>query len=150
MSDACEMPHENASSEEIRQLLSSIRTIAVVGLSDRPQRDSFHVAHYLQQHGYRIIPVNPAVSRVLGETSYARLEDIPEKIDLVDIFRKPEVVPEIVASAIAVGAKAVWMQLGIVHNAAADQARTAGIQVVMNKCLLVEHRRIFGTLKEER
>lgn len=144
MTDSCEMPRENASSEEIRQLLQSTRTIAVVGLSDKPERDSYHVADYMQQHGYRIIPVNPAVSQVLGERSYPRLEDVPDKIDLVDIFRKPEAVPEIVASAIAVGAKAVWMQLGIIHNAAADQARAAGLRVVMNKCLLIEHRRYFG------
>ncbi len=144
MSDACEMPLQNASPEEVRQLLASARTIAVVGLSDKPERDSYHVAQYLQQHGYRIIPVNPAVPRVLGETAYARLEDVPEKIDIVDIFRKPEAVPEIVASAIAVGAKAVWMQLGIAHNAAAEQARAAGLQVVMNKCLLIEHRRFNG------
>jgi predicted CoA-binding protein len=141
MSDACEMPLENASPDEVRQLLTSARTVAVIGLSDKPERDSYHVAQYLQQHGYRIIPVNPAVSSVLGEKSYARLEDVPEKIDIVDIFRKPEAVPEIVASAIAVGARSVWMQLGIVHNAAADKAREAGLQVVMNKCLLIEHRR---------
>jgi len=145
MSDFCEMPLENASAEEIRQLLTSARTIAVVGLSDKPDRDSYRVAQYLQQHGYRIIPVNPVVASVLGEKSYARLEDVPEKIDIVDIFRRPEAVPEIVASAIAVGAKAVWMQLGIAHNAAADSARSAGLRVVMNKCLLVEHRRFLGS-----
>lgn len=144
MSNTCEMPRDNASPEEVRQLLASARTIAVVGLSNKPERDSYHVAQYMQQHGYRIIPVNPAVSSVLGERSYARLEEVPEKIDIVDIFRRPEAVPEIVASAIAVGARAVWMQLGIAHNAAADQARAAGLQIVMNKCLLIEHRRVAG------
>ena len=142
MSDVCEMPLHNASPDEIRQLLSEAHTIAVVGLSDKPDRDIHHVAAYLQQHGYRIIPVNPAVASVLGERSYARLEDVAEKIDIVDIFRKPEAVPAIVESAIAVGAKAIWMQLGIAHNAAADQARAAGLAVVMNKCILIEHRRL--------
>jgi predicted CoA-binding protein len=136
------MPRENASPEEIRQLLSTARVIAVVGLSDKAYRDSHRVAAYLQQHGYRIIPVNPTVASVLGEKAYARLQDVPEKIDVVDVFRRPEAVPEIVDSAIAVGAKAVWMQLGIAHNAAADKARAAGLQVVMNKCILVEHRQM--------
>ena len=142
MSDTCEMPLSNANSEEIRQILATAKTVAVVGLSDKPDRDSYHVAEYLQQHGYRIIPVNPAVSSVLGEKAYARLEDVPESIDIVDVFRRPEMVPAIVASAIAVKAKVVWMQLGIAHNAAADLARAAGLQVVMNKCILIEHRAI--------
>jgi len=136
------MPLHNATTEEIRRLLSTVRTIAVVGLSDKPERDSYHVAAYLQQHGYRIIPVNPAVATVLGEKSYARLEDVPDEVDVVDIFRRPDAVPEIVTSAIAIGAKAIWMQDGIVHNAAADQARAAGLQVVMNKCILKEHHRL--------
>jgi predicted CoA-binding protein len=135
------MPLSNASSEEIRQILATAKTVAVVGLSDKPDRDSYHVAEYLQQHGYRIIPVNPAVSSVLGEKAYARLEDVPEPIDIVDVFRRPEMVPAIVASAIAVKAKVVWMQLGIAHNVAADLARAAGLQVVMNKCILIEHRK---------
>ncbi len=140
MSEQCEMPLTNATTKEIRDILQSTRTIAVVGLSDKPDRDSYRVAAYMQQHGYRIIPVNPAVKEVLGEKSYERLQDVPEKIDVVDIFRKPEAVPAIVEDAIAVGAKAIWMQEGIAHNAAADQARAAGLQVVMNKCLLKEHR----------
>jgi predicted CoA-binding protein len=136
------MPAQNASSEEIRQILLQARTIAVVGISDKPDRDSHRVAAYLQQHGYRIVPVNPAVKEVLGEKAYARLEDVSEKIDVVDIFRRPEAVPEIVDSAIAVGARVVWMQDGIVHNAAADKARAAGLQVVMSKCMLREHRQM--------
>src|ERR1700722_648918 len=100
MSEMCEMPLHNASPEEVRQLLSTARTVAVVGLSDKPDRDSYHVAAYLQQHGYRIIPVNPAVASVLGEKAYGRLEDVPEKIDIVDIFRRPDAVPPIVESAI--------------------------------------------------
>jgi predicted CoA-binding protein len=142
MSESCEMPQSNATPEEVRLLLQGSHTIAVVGLSDKPERDSYQVAAYLQRQGYRIIPVNPAIKEVLGEKSYPRLEVIGEKIDIVDIFRKPEAVPEIVASAIAVGAKAVWMQEGIAHNAAADQARAKGLQVVMNKCILKEHRKI--------
>ena len=144
MSDACEVPRHSASREEIARLLRAARTVAVVGLSDKPDRDSYQVAAYLQERGYRIIPVNPAVREVLGEKAYARLRDVPEKIDLVDVFRKPEAVPDVVDEAIAVGAKAVWMQEGIVHNAAADKARAAGLQVVMNRCILKEHRRTFG------
>ena len=142
MPEGCEVPLHNATSEEIRVLLQSVRTIAVVGLSDKPERDSYHVAAYLQKHGYRIIPVNPAVSEVLGEKAYASLRDVPDKIDMVDIFRRPDAVPAIVEDAIAIGARAVWMQEGIVHNAAADKARAAGLQVVMNKCMLKEHARL--------
>jgi hypothetical protein len=139
MPEGCEIPLLNASSEEVRALLKDAHTIAVVGLSDKPDRDSYHVAAYLQKQGYRIIPVNPAVSEVLGEKAYPSLRDVPEKIDVVDIFRRPDAVPAIVEDAIAIGAGAVWMQEGIVHNAAADTARAAGLQVVMNKCLLKEH-----------
>src|SRR5438477_105876 len=106
MSEACEMPLENAGPEEIRDILRTAKTIAVVGLSDKPDRDSYHVAEYLRRAGYRVIPVNPAVASVLGEKSYAGLRDVPEKIDVVDVFRKPEAVPAIVEDAIAVGAKA--------------------------------------------
>jgi uncharacterized protein len=140
VSEACEMPSENPGNEEITSILRNAHVIAVVGLSDKPDRDSYHVAAYLQQHGYRIIPVNPAVTEVLGEQSYARLEDVPVPVDVVDIFRRPDAVPPIVASAIAIGAKVVWMQDGIVHNEAARTARAAGLQVVMSKCMLREHR----------
>jgi predicted CoA-binding protein len=128
--------------EEIRDILHSARTIAVVGLSDRPDRPSHGVAAYLKAHGYRIIPVNPGVREVLGEKAYARLEDVPEKIDVVDVFRRPEHVPEIVDSAIAVGAKVVWLQDGIVHEAAAAKARAAGLRVVMDRCMLRDHHRL--------
>jgi predicted CoA-binding protein len=144
MSDACEMPLHNASPHEVRELLASAHTIAVVGLSDKPARDSYHVAAYLQGQGYRIIPVNPNVTEVLGEKAYARLRDVPEPIDIVDVFRRPEAVPAVVDEAIAVGARVVWMQEGVVHNAAAAKARAAGLRVVMNKCILKEHRRAFG------
>ena len=140
MSDACEVPRHGASREEIARLLKSARTVAVVGLSDKPDRDSYQVAAYLQERGYRIVPVNPAVREVLGEKAYARLQDVPEKIDVVDVFRRADAVPGIVEDAIAVGAKVVWMQEGIVHNAAAERARAAGLAVVMNRCALKEHR----------
>ncbi len=142
MSDACETPSVNAAPEEVRALLGGARVVAVVGLSDKPGRDSYHVAAYLQSRGYRIIPVNPAVKEVLGERAYARLEDVPERIDVVDVFRRPEAVPGVVASAIAVGAKAVWLQEGVVHNEAAAAARAAGLTVVQNRCMLKEHARL--------
>jgi predicted CoA-binding protein len=142
MSDSCETPLSNAASQEIRDILENAKTIAVLGLSDKPDRDSYRVAEYLQSAGYRIIPVNPAVKEVLGEKSYASLLDVPEKVDLVDVFRKPEAVPEIVEQSIKIGAKVVWMQEGIVHNESAEKARAAGLQVVMNKCVLKEHLRM--------
>jgi len=139
MAEQCEFPRQNATTTEIATMLQNAHTIAVVGLSDKPHRDSYRVAAYLQSRGYRIIPVNPTVEEVLGERSYAQLEDVPEKVDIVDIFRKLDAVPPIVDSAIAIGAKAIWMQEGIVHNESADKARAAGLQVVMNKCILKEH-----------
>jgi uncharacterized protein len=126
----------------IPEILKSSRTIAVVGLSSNPMRPSNGVAAYLQRVGYRVIPINPNESEVLGEKCYARLEDVPEKIDLVDIFRRPECVPEIVESAIRVGAKTVWMQEGIVNHQAAERARAAGLEVVMDRCTLKEHRKL--------
>jgi predicted CoA-binding protein len=127
----------------IPEILKSSHTIAVVGLSGSLMRPSNGVATYLQRAGYRIIPVNPNVAEVLGERSYARLEEIPEKIDMVDIFRRSEFVPEIVESAIRVGAKVVWMQEGVVHETAAERARQAGLEVVMDKCTLKEHRKLL-------
>jgi uncharacterized protein len=126
----------------IPEILKSSRTIAVVGLSSNPMRPSNGVAAYLQRVGYRVIPINPNESEVLGEKCYARLEDVPEKIDLVDIFRRPECVPEIVESAIRVGAKNVWMQEGVVNQQAAERARAAGLEVVMDRCTLKEHRKL--------
>src|SRR5260370_2484442 len=125
----------------IPELLRSARTIAVVGLSGRPTRPSYGVARYMQSRGYRIIPVNPMEAEVLGEKSYARLEDVPERIDIVDIFRRSEFVPAIVDAAIRVGASAVWMQEGVVHEEAAETARRAGLAVVMDRCILKEHSR---------
>lgn len=129
--------------DPITDLLKTSRTIAVVGLSSRRQRPSYGVAEYMQTAGYRIIPVNPNEAEVLGEKCYPRLEDITEKVDVVDIFRRSEFVPEIVESAIRIGARAVWMQEGVVHPAAADRARKAGLVVVMDSCILKEHVRRF-------
>ncbi len=141
---SCEFPLSNASDGKIGQILRSVKTIAVVGLSDKPDRDSYMVARYLQGHGYRIIPVNPAAQEILGERSYPDLASIPAEItvDVVDIFRKPEFIPAIVDAAIARGARAVWMQLGLAHNAAAEKARAAGLAVVMDRCIKVEHARL--------
>lgn len=141
MSDdpACEFPRQNASDPEIDRILKASRTIAVVGLSPKPDRPSHDVAKYLQAAGYRIVPVNPGVTEVLGERSYASLADIPFPVDLVDVFRRPEEIPPLVAPAARLGAKAFWMQLGIVNNAAADAARALGMVVVMNKCTKIEH-----------
>ena len=126
----------------IPELLRASKTIAVVGLSSNPMRPSFGVSEYMQREGYRIIPVNPQESEILGEKVYARLEDIPEHVDIVDVFRRPEFVPDIVESAIRIGANAIWLQEEVVHEEAAQRARGAGLAVVMDKCLLKEHRRM--------
>ena len=129
----------SGAADSIAQILKASKTIAVVGLSGRRYRPSFGVSEYMQSAGYRIIPVNPAETEVLGEKCYPRLEDIPEKVDIVDIFRRSEYVPEIVESAIRIGARAVWMQEGVMHDEAAERARRAGLFVVMNCCILKEH-----------
>jgi predicted CoA-binding protein len=126
----------------IPDLLRNCRTIAVVGLSHNRMRPSYGVSEYMQAAGYRIIPVNPRESEVLGEKAYADLESVPEKVDIVNIFRRPEFVPDLVESAIRIGARAVWMQEGVVHEAAAGRARAAGLEVVMDRCILKEHRRM--------
>ena len=141
MNESCEFPQQNPTSDEIKQLLAKTKTIAVVGLSDKADRDSHRVAAYMQQQGYRIIPVNPAIQETLGEKAYATLKEVPVAVDMVDVFRKADAVPAIVADAIAIKAQSVWLQEGIVHNAAAEAARTAGLAVVQNKCLLKEHLR---------
>jgi uncharacterized protein len=126
----------------ISEILHSSRTIAVVGLSGKRFRPSYGVAEYLQKVGYRIIPVNPHESHVLGEKCYPDLDSIPDAIDIVDIFRRPEFVPEIVEAAIRKGAKVVWMQEGVVHEEAAARAEAAGLKVVMDRCILKDHRRL--------
>lgn len=142
MTTTCELPAQNASSDEIAQIIRAARTIAVVGISSNAEKASYRVAKYLHDAGFTIIPVNPTISEWNGLTAYASLKDIPGPIDIVDIFRRPEDVPPVVDEAIAKKAKVVWMQQGIVHNGAADKARTAGLQVVMDRCLLVEHRHL--------
>jgi predicted CoA-binding protein len=131
----------NPAADPILEILEQFKTIAVVGLSSNPLRASFEVTQYMQSVGYKIIPVNPNETEVLGEKSYARLEDVPEKIEIVDVFRRAEDVPPVVESAIRVGAKVVWMQLGIENAEAAERARAAGLIVVEDACVLVEHRR---------
>jgi predicted CoA-binding protein len=130
-------------SDEIGELLSRVKTIAVVGLSSDPMRPSFGVSQYMQRRGYRIIPVNPNESSVLGEKAYATLSEVPEKIDLVDVFRRPEFVPEIVEETIRLNFSALWLQEGVIHEAAAKRARDAGLVVVMDRCILKEHRARF-------
>ncbi len=125
--------------DEARQILATSKTIAVVGLSNNPERPSHEVASYLKDEGYRIIPVNPRISETLGLKAYPSLRDVPEPVDVAQIFRRPEHVPPIVDDAIAIGAKVVWMQLGIVHEEAAARARAAGLRVVMNTCMATMH-----------
>src|SRR4051794_30597806 len=127
----------------IKEILEKYKAIAVVGLSSQTWRPSYSVSQYMQGAGYRIIPVNPNETEVLGEKAYASLEDIPEPIEIVDIFRRPEYVPEVVEAAIRRKAKVIWMQLGVANQAAADRASAAGLEVVMDRCILVEHRALF-------
>jgi uncharacterized protein len=131
--------------DPILEILEHSKTLAVVGLSSKVMRPSHGVAAYMQSHGYRIIPVNPYEESVLGEKGYASLEEIPESVDVVVIFRRPEFVPEIVEAAIRMGAKAVWMQEGVIHEEAAETARRAGLEVVMDHCILKEHAKQFLT-----
>ena len=126
----------------IRELLTTARVIAVVGLSSKKSRPSHGVSLYMQRAGYRIIPVNPLEKEVLGEESRPSLDAISEQVDIVDIFRRSEFVPEIVDQAIRIGAKAVWMQEGVIHEDAAAKARAAGLTVVMDRCILKEHMRL--------
>ena len=127
---------------EVSDLLKSAKTIAVVGLSSNPTRPSFGVAQYLQQHGYRIIPVNPNEPEILGEKSYASLLEIPDQIDIVDIFRRSDAVFPIVEEALSKGTRCVWMQQGVINEQAAERAKAAGVLVVMDECILKEHWRI--------
>ena len=142
MNDHCEVPDYNPPSEEVAELIRKGRTIAVVGLSDRSDRDSYRVAAYMQSQGYRIIPVNPLRKEILGEKCYPGLTAIPEAVDIVNIFRTVEAIPGIVEEAVKIKAKAIWMQRGLAHNAAAAKARAAGLDVVQSRCLMVEHKRL--------
>jgi predicted CoA-binding protein len=134
----------SAGPEEISEILKNYRVIAMVGLSSDAGRPSYQVAHYLKQHGYRVVPVNPGCTEVLGEKCYPSLQEIPFPVEVVDIFRKVEAIPGIVEQAIAVGARVVWMQLGLVEPHAAQEAREAGLQVVMDRCMKIEHGQRLG------
>ena len=130
--------------QRLKDILLSAKTIASVGLSSNPQKESYGIALYLKEQGYRVIPVNPTTPEVFGEKSYPDLESVPEKIDVVQVFRKPEDVPPVVDDAIKVGAKVIWMQEGIRHDEAAQKARDAGLQVVMDACMRASHQRLIG------
>jgi predicted CoA-binding protein len=133
-------------SDKLRRILKTSRTIAVVGLSAQWHRPSFFAAKYMQEHGYRVIPVNPMYDTILGQRSYKRLTDIPEPVDMVDCFRKSEEIPALAEEAIKIGAKVLWMQLGV-HNAEArKRAEAAGLEVVEDHCVKIEHGRFFGGL----
>ena len=127
--------------ERITELLKTAKTIAVVGLTDSPMRPSYGVAHYMRSWGYRIIPVNPNNTQWQGEKAYASLLDIPQKVDIVNVFRRPDAVPGVVDQAIQIKAPAIWMQEGVIHEEAAEKARQAGMFVVMDRCILKEHRK---------
>jgi hypothetical protein len=126
----------------IKEILTKFRTVAVVGLSPDPDKPSHEVAQYLQRAGFRIIPVNPSCREILGEPCYAELSDIPDQVEIVDIFRRSEFVPQIVEQAIAKGARVVWMQEGVVNEPARERAEAAGLEVVMDRCILKEHARL--------
>lgn len=139
----CEISGVNVSDQDVVNILKRTGTVAVVGVSHKEERDSHKVAKYLKDHGYKMIPVNPKYKEVLGEKCYPDLKAVPEHIDIVDIFRNVDAIPGIVDEAIAVGANCVWMQLGLVHNESADKACNAGLSVVMNKCIKIEHSRLM-------
>lgn len=140
----CPMPDANPADAEITEILQAAKTIAVVGLSDNPEKDSNRVARYLIEKGYHVIPVNPGKKEILERTCYPDLSSVPEKIDVVDIFRPVEAIPPVVDEAIKVGAKVIWMQLGLAHPESAQKARAAGLKVVQGKCIKVEHSKLFG------
>jgi len=133
-------------SDKLRRILKSSRTIAVVGLSAQWHRPSYFAAKYMQDHGYRVIPVNPTYDAILGEKSFKRVADIAEPVDIVDCFRKSEEIPAIADEAIAIGAKVLWMQLGVKNAEARRRAEAAGLEVVENRCVKIEHGRFFGGL----
>jgi uncharacterized protein len=139
----CSFPENNAGDRELMEILKNSKSIAVVGISHKVERDSHRVARYLQRHGYKVIPVNPKYKEVLGERCYPNLKAVPEHIDVVDIFRNVKAIPGIVDEAIEVGASSVWMQLGLAHNEAAEKACISGLKVVMDRCIKIEHQRLI-------
>lgn len=144
MDAECEIPDRAATTEEVRRVLTDFRRIAVVGYSDNPSRDSHRVGRYLAAHGYEVFAVNPQARSTEALRFYPDLASVPQPIEVVDIFRRPEFIPAIVDEAIRLRAKVVWMQLGLAHNAAAAKARAAGLLVVMNRCMLRDHAALLG------
>jgi predicted CoA-binding protein len=144
VTDRCELPVRNATPEEIRAILSGARRIAVVGHSDRSDRDSWRVGRYLAAHGYEVFPVNPQARSTSEIRFYPDLASVPGPIDVVDIFRRPEAIGAVVDEAIRLGAGAVWMQDGLADNRAAERARAAGLKVVMSRCMMRDHRALIG------
>jgi predicted CoA-binding protein len=136
-------PHANPTDEELRTLLARRMTVAVVGCSPDPARDSHHVAEVLQRRGHRIVPVHPTADEILGERVVHELRDVAVPVDMVDVFRRPEAVPQVVEDAIGIGARVLWLPLGVVHEEAAARARTAGLTVVMDRCPVIEYGRLF-------
>ena len=132
------------SNKLMKEILLSTKTIASVGLSSNPSKESYGIVQYLKDQGYRIFPVNPTATEIMGEKAYPDLSSIPDTVDVVQVFRKPEDVPPVVEEAIKIGAKVVWMQEGVVHEGAAQKARDAGLQVVMDACMRATHRRLIG------
>jgi len=131
------------SDKEMKEILLSAKTVASVGLSSNQEKESYWIVSYLKEQGYRIIPVNPTATEILGEKAYPDLSSVPEKVDVVQVFRKPEDVPPVVDEAIKIGAKVVWMQEGISHEESAQKARAAGLQVIMDACMRATHRRLM-------
>ena len=136
------MSHVNPSEEQLRELLTRARRVAVVGLSPKPERDSHRIAQYLQARGYEVVPVYPRDERILGQPVYRRVQDIPGGVDLVDVFRRGEDLPEVVEDALAAGAPALWFQIDCVNEEAAARATAAGATVVMDRCIMVDHARL--------
>ena len=141
----CEVPLFNGDEEEISNILKTYQSVAIIGLSNNEEKPSYRVGEYLKGNGFRIYPVNPGYEEIFGEKCYKSLSDISDPIEIVDIFRKPSAVKGIVEEAIGIGAKVVWMQSGVVNNDAASIAKEAGLKVVMDRCMMAEHRRIKGS-----
>jgi uncharacterized protein len=137
-------PFHNPDDDEVRRLLERVRRIAVVGLSPKPHRDSHRVARYLLERGYEVVPVYPREEEILGQKVYRRVQDVPGAVDLVDVFRRSEVLPETIDDALAKGAAALWLQLDCIDEEGARRARDAGLCVVMDRCLMVDHARLLG------
>jgi len=141
--DNCQMPQSNLDNDQIKELLEKSKTIAVIGMSDKPERDSYRVAQYLIEKGYKVIPVNPMKETILGLKCYPDVKSVPEKIDIVDVFRKIDAVPEVVEEALEVNPGAIWLQLGLAHDESAQKACDKDITFVQSKCIKIEHKKLF-------